>query len=68
MSVDITTSTKRTIRFSLGSIELYEESRVVNFGVISSTANYAKVRELSKVLDDVAVLMENCGGHDGTAE
>jgi hypothetical protein len=64
--VEITTSTKRTIRFSLGSIELYEESGTVNFGTISSTADYAKVRELSKVLEDVAVMMESYGGQDGT--
>jgi hypothetical protein len=59
MSVEVTKSTKRTVLFSLGSIELYEESRTVNFGLISATTDYTKVREFAKVLEGVAVIMEN---------
>lgn len=65
MSVSISTHTVRTISFCLGSITLCEETGNVSFYEIQDTGNYGKVRELAKVLEDVAVMMEVYGGSNG---
>jgi hypothetical protein len=62
MGVRIKTSTERVISFDLGEIAVYEETGTVRFRSITATADPAKVREFAKVLEDVAVMMENCGG------
>jgi hypothetical protein len=65
MGVNITTRTERTICFGLGAVTFCEESGTVRFGVTGTTTNARKVREFAKVLEDVAVMMENCEGNNG---
>jgi hypothetical protein len=61
MSVGTRTKTERIISFDLGEITLCEETATVRFKNIMATADPAKVREFGKVLEYVAVMMENCG-------
>jgi hypothetical protein len=68
MSVEISTSTERVIRCALGTLTLHEETGTLRFNITGPTTSCDNVRELAKVLEDVAVMMENCGGRDGTAE
>jgi hypothetical protein len=68
MSVEITTTTERVIRCTLGTLTLHEETGTLRFNITGPTTSYYNVRELAKALGDVAVMMENCGGRDGTVE
>jgi hypothetical protein len=54
----------QTIRFALGKIIFCALNGRINFGTINSTTNPGEVREFAKILEDVATMMENCGGHD----
>jgi hypothetical protein len=67
MGVIITTRTERTIDFGLGTVVFCEESGTVRFSSIEATANPNNVREFVMVLEDVATMMERCGGCNGTA-
>jgi hypothetical protein len=62
MNVSSKTKTERTISFDLGEITLCEETATVCFRDILATADPVKVREFGKVLEDIAVTMETCGG------
>jgi hypothetical protein len=58
MSVKIETVKERKIVCDLGTVTFHDETGSVRFRIIDRTANPRAVRELSKVLEDVAVMME----------
>jgi hypothetical protein len=54
-----------TIEFALGAIRFCALTGCVHFLKINATTSYADVRELAKVLEDLAVRMENCNNKEG---
>jgi hypothetical protein len=64
MAVEIVTTTEQIIRFDLGELTLNERTGIVRFDRINATTIPNKVREFSRVLADVAVMMENRKGGD----